>query len=240
MFGKLFSKIEKPYYTIVGDYVIFCDDIKTLLNSLDDLDEGKTLDKTEDFNRFHAGFKKENSLLIYLNMKKYFLNLKGLLNPESYQASYNNRQFVICFEQMGFQFTAEENRFDTRLLIQFHNPSLEDMLIAEGKALDQEGFEALDSLSDADAFILKYISGSVKREFYTSGKLKILAEMDGSTLNGRYIEYYENGNEKAKGKYKQGFKNGKWIFYKENGDLDYKEKYKRGVNQMADTLAGID
>ena len=30
--GKLFSKIEKPYYTVLGDYVVLSDDPKTLLH----------------------------------------------------------------------------------------------------------------------------------------------------------------------------------------------------------------
>lgn len=228
LFGKLFGKIEKPYYTMLDDYVVFCDDPKTLLNTIDDFEAKKTLSQSEEYSKFNSTFKRENSLLVYLNMKKYFLNLKGILDGESYTESYNNREYIICFPQMGFQFSADETLFDTRLAVQFKKPDEYDMEITEGKALNMEELEVLDTISDADAFIMEFISGSVKKEVYDNGKVKILAEMDAGQLHGRYLEYWETGAMKVKGRYKHGEKSGRWYFYKETGELDRRERFRNG------------
>lgn len=230
LFGKLFDKIEKPYYTVLDGYVVFCDDPLSLLHTIDDFENKKTLNNDENFRNFHGNFKKENSLMAFVNMKKYFLNLKGILDAPSYTESYKNREYVICFPQMGFQFAAEDALFDTRLMVQFQKPNEYDLEVTEGKILTREDLEEMDSMSDADAFILTYINGSVKKESYNNGQVKILAEMADGVLHGRYLEYYENGVLKIKGKYRDGEKSGKWLFYNDKGDLEKKEKYKRGGN----------
>lgn len=228
LFGKLFDKIEKPYYTYINGFVVFCDDPGSLLQTIDDFENKSTLAENTEFKDFHSGFKNENTVLAYVNMKKYFLNLKGILDAESYQTSYQNRQYIICFPQMGFQMTQDDKLFDTRFRVQFRKPNEFDLEITEGKALSQEELEELDSMSDADIFILEYINGSVRKELYDNGKVKILAEMKNGQLHGKYIEYYENGSLKVKGRYREGEKSGKWLFYKEDGDIDHKEKFRKG------------
>lgn len=233
LFGKLFDKIEKPYYTIIDGYVVFCDDPATLLRTIDDYDADKTLAQNEDFKSFYNGFKNENTLLAYVNLKKYFLNLKGILDPENFKTSYNNRQYIICFPHIGFQMVQDGDNFDTRMHVKFQMPNEYDLEITEGKALNLEELEELDTMSDADAFILEHINGSIKKELYDNGQVKFLAEMKDGTLHGRYIEYWENGTIKIKGKYREGEKNGKWYFYKENGEFDHKEKFKKGDSDAA-------
>lgn len=227
LFGKLFGKIEKPYYTYMGDYVVFCDDIATLLNTIDDEAAGKTLAKRDDFNSFYEEYHDENSLFVYLNMPRYFLDMKGILSADNWRSAYDNREFIVCFDQLGFQFTEEDGRLNTRLLTEFRKPDANTMEIAESKPLSIEQLEDLDSLSDADAFILEHITGSVKKELYDDGKVKFMAEMKDDVLHGRYIEYWENGNIKVKGKYRDGEKTGKWRYFNEDGELEKKEKFGR-------------
>jgi hypothetical protein len=234
LFGKLFEKIEKPYYTFIDGYVVFCDDPATLLKTIDDHIAGKTLANLEEYKDFAGEFKEENTLSAWLNMKKYFLNLKGILDAPSYSESYTNREYIICFQQMGFQFIQEDNRFDTRMRIRFKEPNEYDLEITEGKAIDLEELEELDSMSDADAFILEHITGSVKKEMYDNGNVKFIAEMENEVLDGRYLEYWENGTLKIKGKYRNGEKSGKWYYYKEDGELERKEKFKRGGGSESD------
>ncbi len=234
LFGKLFGKVEKPYYTYIDDYVVFCDDINTLLTTIDDFENGKTLSKNEQFNNFASNYHKQNSLFVYLNMPAYFLNLKGILGWDSWMSSYNNREFIVCFNQMGFQFTEENGMLDTRLLVEFKKPTSETMEIAEAKPLSREELEELDSLSDADIFILENLTKSVKKELYDNGKVKFLAEMKDEQLHGSYQEFWENGNIKVRGKYKDGRKTGVWKFYNEDGEFDRKKRFKRGRDKDSD------
>jgi hypothetical protein len=141
---------------------------------------------------------------------------------------------------MGFQFIQEDNRFDTRMRIRFKEPNEYDLEITEGKAIELEELEELDSMSDADAFILEHITGSVKKEMYDNGTVKFIAEMDNEVLDGRYLEYWENGTLKIKGKYRNGEKSGKWYYYKEDGELERKEKFKRGAEPESDILEELE
>jgi antitoxin component YwqK of YwqJK toxin-antitoxin module len=102
------------------------------------------------------------------------------------------------------------------------------MEIAEAKPLTRKQLEDLDSLSDADVFILENLTKSVKKELYDNGKVKFLAEMKEEQLDGRYQEFWENGNIKVRGKYKNGSKTGVWKFYNEDGEFDRKRRFKRG------------
>ncbi|MBL7811203.1 MAG: DUF3352 domain-containing protein [Bacteroidetes bacterium] len=236
LFGKLFGKIEKPYFTYLDDYVVFCDDAATLLKTIDDFEDGKTLEKTETYQAFAGNFKNESSMFTWLNMKKYFLNMKGILDAGSYQTSYTNREYILCFPQMGFQLTEDEGMFDTRLMVQFKKPAEEDMKITEAKPLSIEEIEEADSLSEADAFILEYVNGNARREMYDNGKVKFIAETKNDELHGRYIEYWENGAVKVKGRYKNGEKSGKWKYYKQDGDLERRERFGRRREAETDSM----
>lgn len=232
LFGKMFGKMDKPYFTFIGDHVVFSDDITTLLNTVDDYEAGRTLDKDEAFNNFFKQFNNENTVMTYLNTKKYFLNFKAFMNPESFKESYNHREFIVCFSQMGFALSENSGKFDTRLFVEFNKPDKEDMEITENKALDIDDIAEADSFSDADMFILEFISGKMKTEYYDNEQIKFKAEMDGTTLNGAYIEYWENGKVKIKGKYKNGKKTGKWKYFNEDGEFDHKEKFGRKKDEV--------
>src|SRR3546814_17543685 len=41
-FGKMFERLERPFYTIVADYVFFCNNTKKLLNLVEDQRTEKT------------------------------------------------------------------------------------------------------------------------------------------------------------------------------------------------------
>lgn len=227
LFGKLFGKIEKPYYTFLGDYVVFSDDIATLLKTVDDFEDKKTLANRSDFKNFSGNYSSESSLHVYLNMPMYFLDMKGILNPESWKSTFENRQYVVCFNQFGLQLASDNGGLETRLMTEFVKPTPETLTIAEKPPLNIEEIEEQDSMSDADVFILEFISGSVKKEFYESGKIKWIANTRNEDLHGRYVEYWENGEIKVKGKYQKGEKSGIWRFYDEEGELVRKQKFRK-------------
>lgn len=232
LFGKMFSKMDKPYFTYIEDHVVFSDDVASLLATVDDYEAKNTLAQDEDFKAFFGQFGKENTVLTYLNTKKYFLNFKGFMNAESFKSSYENREYIICFSQMGMALSEKDGKFDTRLFIEFNKPEEDDLEITENKPLDIKELAETDSFSDADMFILEHISGRVKTEYYDNEQIKFKAEMQDNVLNGRYIEYWETGKVKIQGKYRNGQKSGKWKYYKENGEFDHKEKFGRKSDSL--------
>lgn len=221
LFGKLFSKIDKPYYTILGDYVVLSDDPKTLLLTIDDFIEQKTLSNKEEYRDFRSKFASETSVMAYISPNHHFANFKGLLNPESWASSKKNQQYIRCFNHVGLSLSGDGDRMRTVFGTRYE-PWLPATPVVDTTDSEQ------DTLSSLELFLIKNFQNDMNTVYYENGNPKIFAEMDGQFYDGIYIEYYENGVIKVKGKYRDGKKQGTWKYYKPEGKFDYKEKYDNG------------
>ncbi len=228
-FGKLFSKIDKPYYTILGDYVVMSDDPKTLLVTIDDFVAQKTLSNKEEYRNFRSKFADKTSVMAYISPNYHFANFKGLLNSESWASSQKNQQYIRCFNHVGLSLSGDGDRMRTVIGTQYKawTPKVE--------VVDTSDSET-DTLTAMDLFLIKNFQDNMNTTYYENGNPKVSMEMDGQVMDGAYIEYYENAVIKVKGRYKNGIKEGTWKYYKPNGNFDYKEKYKDGVLKKLNLL----
>lgn len=125
------------------------------------------------------------------------------------------------------------DKFKTQLLLQFKE-DLEEQDMEESvleSAFNAEAFDitkALDSLDEAEWFILKKLEkGVYKKKYDNSEQLEIEAETDDGILDGHYKEYHLNGEVRVDGRYRKGRKTGTWKMYNTEGTLEEKIKYKR-------------
>ena len=227
--GKLFSKIEKPYYTILGDYVVMSDDPKTLLLTIDDYVAQKTLSNKEEYRSFRAKFANQTSVMAYMSPNYHFANFKGLLNPESWESSKKNQEYIRCFNHVGLSLSGDGDRMRTVLGTQYQ-PWTAPVVVVD--TTDNE----TDTLTAMDLFLIKNFQDNMNTTYYENGNPKVSMEMDGKVMDGAYIEYYENAVIKVKGRFKNGIKQGTWKYYKPNGEFDYKEKYNDGVLKKPNLL----
>ncbi len=230
--GKLFSKIEKPYYTILGDYVVMSDDPKTLLLTIDDYVAQKTLSNKEEYRSFRAKFANQTSVMAYMSPNYHFANFKGLLNPESWESSKKNQEYIRCFNHVGLSLSGDGDRMRTVLGTQYQ-PWTAPVVVVD--TTDNE----TDTLTAMDLFLIKNFQDNMNTTYYENGNPKVSMEMDGKVMDGAYIEYYENAVIKVKGRFKNGIKQGTWKYYKPNGEFDYKEKYNDGVLKKPNLLERI-
>ncbi len=217
-FGKLFSKIEKPYYTIIGDYVVMSDDPKSLLLTIDDFIDQKTLSNKSDYREFRAGFADQTSVLAYVSPNLHFANFKGLLNPESWKSTQKNQAYVRCFEHVGLSLSGDGDRMRTVIGTQYL-PWKETPVTIDTS--DNEN----DTLTVMDLFLIQNFQQNMNTVYYENGNPRLVVEMDKAEMDGVYMEYYENAIIKVKGRYSKGKKSGTWKYYKADGSFDYKEKY---------------
>lgn len=235
LFGKLFAKIDKPYYTILGDYVVLSDDPKTLLLTIDDFIAQKTLSNKAAYREFRSNFADKTSVLAYFSPDRHFANFKGLLNAEKWKSSQKNQPYIRCFTHVGLSLSGDGDRmrsvFGTQYTPWTAPVEVADTVIAENDK---------DTLSALDLFLIKNFQDNMNTSYYDNGNPKNSVEMDGTIMDGAYIEYYENGVIKVKGRYTKGIKDGTWKYYKPNGEFDYKEKYKEGIlkRNLLDKLFG--
>ena len=229
LFGKMFERLDKPYYTIIDDYVVFSNSTATLLSMVEDYRLGQTLSKDEEFNTFMKEFNNKSSIFTYVNTYKSIPLWKKLVAASTWSNLQDNRNFIICFPQAGFQLTADKTVFDTRIIAEFQEPVIEYAM----EEIDDEIIENEDSdentLNELQLFYIEKMSGNVHTEFYDDGSVKSKAEMKNGIRHGKYKEFHSNGKLKAYGKFKNNKKHGVWHYYNDNESLLQKEKWKEGT-----------
>lgn len=228
LFGRMFEKLDKPYYTIIDDYVVFSNSTATLLSMIEDFRTGQTLENETEFDTFIDEFNSQASLFVYANSQKSFPLLKNLVSAPMWQSVQENRNFIVCFPQIGFQLTADNMVFDTRMVTEFQKPNLEENVLTD-EEFDEEEFSVNeDTLSTLQLFYAEKMTGNVHTEFYDEGTIKSQTEMKNGVRNGIYKEFYPSGKLKVYGRFKNNKKNKTWYFYGEDEVLLKKNKWKDG------------
>ncbi len=227
LFGKLFAKFSKPYYTVLDNYVVMSDDPKTLLLTIDDFENDKVLGKNDDYRSFRSQFSDKISVFTYMSADRHFANFKGLMNPESWNSSQKNQNYIRCFPHIGLSLSGDGDKMRTVISSAYKKYEIEQ--ITEDTSLENES----DTLTALDLFLIANFQNNLNCTYYDNGQIKTATEMDGNTIDGAYMEYYENGIIKTKGRYRKGIKDGTWKHYKPDGEFDYKEKYINGELKKA-------
>lgn len=215
LFGKLFDKLDKPYFCFLDDYVIFCDDAKTLLQTIQDYEEDRTLAEESNFKFVNKDLSKSSSFFTYLSPKLYLNNLSGILSSSSYAELQKNKQYVTCFNGTGFVLKSEQpGVFRTELVSNFLKEAIEI------KAVENLVEEELDELDEIEQFIIEKLNGRAKKDYYPNGNLRSVQAVNVAfQAHGVYTEYWENEEVKTRGRYKNGNQIGTWRYYNEKGKL---------------------
>ncbi|QEC51642.1 uncharacterized protein DUF3352 [Anseongella ginsenosidimutans] len=221
-FGKMFERLEKPYYTIVDDYVLFSNSTETLLNLVEDHRQELTLSADKDFREFEKNFGNRSTVFAYFNSLKAFPLLKTFASGETWSSLQTHRKYVEAIRHVGLQLTAEDAPlFETRLRLDFENEPL-----SEEEIPYQAGSDTLDNL---ERFYVEKLQKNVYREFYENGSLRSEVETSKGLKDGRYKEYYPGGELKIFGRYKNNLRTGRWRYYDDEGKFIRKERYSEGV-----------
>ncbi len=223
LLGKLFKSFDKPYITYIDNYVVMSDDPKTLLMTIDDFINKKTLSTVGDYNKFKSKYSEQNSVFAYISANKHFQNFKGLLEAESWKSSQENQKYIRCFPHIGLGLSGEGDRMRTVFSSQLIPFDVKNELSSEIDSTSEN-----DTLSYMELFLIKHFQHNTDFTYYDNGLVNTATEIDGSIPHGVFIEYYDNGIIKIKGRYKKGLKEGTWKYYDTTGKEEKKEKYVAG------------
>jgi hypothetical protein len=240
LFGKYFQKLERPYFTYIGDYVVFSNHPQTLKVIIDGFVNKSLLINSEEYKSFASNFSRHSNVLVLINTSQFLKGLQGTINPSTYAGLESNKEYIVSFPYMGFQLEKDGSLFKTRFYVQFkketealaENPmngiaeDASDTLSAE--VSDQTKEEVTSILAKVDEYIPDDLTKSVYIEKYSNGKVKVEFELKDGFRHGEYKEYYDNGEPKIKGHYKRDHKEGTWKIYAENGKLLQKVKFDDG------------
>jgi hypothetical protein len=244
LLGKYFQKLDKPYFTYIGDYVIFSNHPQTLKMIIDGVTKEKLLAGVEDYKPFSRNFSRKSNVLAILHTEQFLKSLQGLVTASTWANLEDNKKYILCFPYFGFQMEADGQVFKTKILIQFNEgrtTEIIDNAVSSDSVASPDSASALTPdqiednvykmLSAVDDYFADNPNQKVYRETYSNGQTKVEFQMKDGFRDGDYTEYYENGNTKIKGQYSGDHKDGVWKVYNEDEKLLKKIRYKNGKVQ---------
>jgi len=235
LLGKLFARFDKPYYTIIDEYVIFANEPQVLRRFIDDFIEENTLANQEPFQKFMKRMDDEHSALMYFQLPLLYGSMKNIASSTFLDYLKKSKGVLEDFPQMGMQVSPADNMMKTKILLSqkvfiLPDPSSYDLPF---KA-DTVNYDSLFKVGvgeqiEISEVIIEDFNSRKQQEKFEDGKTKYEVGVKDGKKHGYFYEYYPNGNIKVKGKYKNDLKTGVWKYYEENGDLLKKERYRKDV-----------
>lgn len=231
--GSLFENIEKPYYTIIDEYVVFSNSPVTLKLYIDAFEGNKTLLTDEYYRDFIDEFSNSSNVFLYVNTNRLASASQSYLNASSKKELQNNESFFSQFTQIGLELKADGTHFKTKAVI--HYDADYDI---EALRLDEKNknvpFSVLDIQKEEisketifdipEIFPTDFTANSFETKFNT-GKTEMKVYLKDGMPHGRYKLYYFNNELKISGRFKKGEKTGTWRAYTRDGKLYHKKKF---------------
>jgi len=239
--GGYFKDLEKPYFTIIDDFVVFSNHPNTLKYIITNYIEKNTLSKATNYKEFKSSFDNKSNLFIYINTPMIYSSILNHVGTSTQKQLIKNKAYFTSFTQLGIQLYPKKDLFKSSFIIQYQDQesilySEEFKLPTVGPLLkkdtssDSSNAPLFVTTSDREIIEITPINPpdlNAKRytEKYSNGQLKIVAKMKDGVLHGRYREYYNNGETKIKGYFKKGKRSGRWKKYDKKGDRIVSVRY---------------
>jgi antitoxin component YwqK of YwqJK toxin-antitoxin module len=244
-FGKLFGKLERPYFTFIDDYVVFSNSDGQLMLVIDSYIKNKTMSKNASFMNFMDDFDKNANVSLFVQTPKIYKHLYFYGKNDTKESLKKNKDLILSFEKIGFQLISDGDMFKTTLITEHNTDALMDETLENiEKAAEDLYFYDYDSLQFKVDLTGVPVSENVPVQLFYNDK-QVMAE--GSVIDGKphgvWKNYYLSGKIQSIIRYEEGLVNGHCIFYYED-DLqtmkaemdfekdvmqgDYKEYYQNG------------
>lgn len=237
LFGKALKKIEKPYFSVLGDNVVLSNHPQTLKNIIDDNLTGNTFEQTQKYYDFDKHFESSTSIYMYFEPPVLYLNMKAFLSKETWSKFQKNKKYITCFSQGGIQLNKEDELLHYILNSQYQ-PEIDEMKVQyynvgeimslfniADQSQTNEPKEVTTPADTVPKIIISDLDAKEYEEFYDNGQLKLSVEIKDGLKDGSLKYYHENGEIKIRGEYEDDEPTGKWKYYDEEGNLTKTDKY---------------
>jgi len=235
LLGDLFSNIEKPYFTIIEDYVIFSNEPNTLKSIINAYTNKETLNYFKAFNDFNKRFDNRSSVFAYINTPNLYNTAYDFVDIATKKQLKTNKDYFICFPQIGIQLTPSKNDFKSQLILEYQTPdkvkssyTFDDAkpktVITTPTSLTEENINK-DTVFNIPELYPSDLTARLFTKKYSNGNTKFSVELKDGLKHGSYEAYYQNGNLKISGKYRKDKQVGTWKAYDINENLIFKTRF---------------
>ncbi len=237
--GNLFNYFDRPYYTIIDEYVVFSNQPQVLRRFINDYISENTLANVDGYKDFIDQLGEKHCASLYLQLPLLENTKGGMMDDETAQLLREKRAIISDFPQLGFSMYPSKNMYQTRALVSIDNMELPDptdyAVPFVGDTINYDSLWKIDPGEQIEITALDVeiddFGAKKQTEDYEDGTQKYEVEIKDGMKHGSYYEYHPTGELKVKGKYKEDLMEGTWRYYDEQGNLVKKERYKRGELQ---------
>ena len=235
LLGDLFSNIEKPYFTIIEDYIIFSNEPNTLKSIINAYTNKETLNYFKPFNDFDNRFDNKSSVFAYINTPNLYNTAYDFVDIATKKQLKTNKDYFICFPQIGIQLTPSKNDFKSQVILEYQTPdkvkssyTFDDAkpktVITTPTSLTEENINK-DTVFNIPELYPSDLTAKLFTKKYSNGNTKFSVELKDGLKHGSYEAYYQNGNLKISGKYRKDKQVGTWKAYDINENLIFKTRF---------------
>ncbi|WP_306012887.1 MULTISPECIES: DUF3352 domain-containing protein [unclassified Allomuricauda] len=233
LLGGRFDEFDKPYFTQIDDFVIFSDSPNTLKGIIDKVSEGEILATSKEFKSFDEKFDSESTVFVYSNVPLLFDNMYALADAPTKQKMLKNKDFIICFPQVGLQLTPEDDLFESRLVLKYQDVGEVKKAMKQEGSVDittvkkpvSDSMEITDAIFDLKPIYPTDLNAKSFRKQYTNGNTWFEVDLKDGLKHGRYEEFYPDGTRKIRGRFREDEQVGTWRFYNKEGDQLHKKRF---------------
>lgn len=237
-FGKMFSKIEKPYFTFIEDFVVMSNSPSLLMDVIDDYTMGRTLARDETFMEFTGDFDKTSNVSIFVQLPKLYQHLYYYSKGEKRKGIRDNKDVILGFDLLGFQLKSNDEMFKTTFIANFDedavfNDELERIELAAEELFVSEIDTGLFRLKAEDLEGLP--DGAARIPYPESEKLRFEGRILNGKPDGLWRIYYESGKMAGAVNYLNGMADGEAMYYYDNDQQTTRAE----VTYVEDLIDGV-
>ncbi|NAY92600.1 DUF3352 domain-containing protein [Muricauda sp. JGD-17] len=232
LLGNRFDAFDKPYFTMIDDFVVFSDNPNTLKSIIDGVVEGSTLSASREYKEFSKKFQSESTVFVYSNIPVLYDNMYALADVVTKKKMLKNKDFIICFPLVGLQLTPEDNLFESLLIANYQNveevkkkAQFEERVVSITKNQNPVSGEITDAIFNLDPIYPTDLSAKLFSRKYANGNVKFEVDLRDGHKDGRYTQYYPDGTKKMTGRFRNDEQVGTWRYYDQEGKLVHKKRF---------------
>jgi len=236
LFGRMLSKIERPYYTQIEEFVIFSNHPQTLKNIIDDYKKGNTLAGSPGFNDFSKQFSRRSSAFCYADIPVFYNNLQHFTGAEAWRKLEKNKRYINHFPRAGIEMENKDELLHLTIKALYSDTAGsfsrirydgDDFLQLFSVETSENEAIPLEEWYNPDV-IIKDLDAKKAQMLYDEGTLKYEVELRNGMKHGSFREYFRNGKLKISGRFRNDIPDGTWKLYDENGTLLMERELKNG------------
>lgn len=226
--GGIFNRFERPYYTFLGDYVVFSNSPETLTEMIKEYVLGNTLAHDEKHGRTMSSLGSKNNVFGYVQAPNMYEYLFGAFKSSSRVELEKNKGAFLSFETIGFSLSKSGGAFETQIVAKYNDKAPGEYEVRE---LSRQFENQVDRIEAGFYYAVIPDSIAIRSlQFYeySTGETLFRGALRDGEPDGVWSVYRKSGALIGQFPYDAGKIDGMAPFFYENGEMLARVTYEKG------------